>query len=172
MKFRWLSIVLAVLFAAPSYDAAARGKTSGRTTASAKGKSTAKAKGAHSVRRKRGRRARHAPPPPMVQGEGAATPVNAGPVIERNIPPRAYAVDGQSFYLNGERIRVRGAPVVGPDGSELAKQRLQKALDAGEVTLTEKTVDEDGSSVAIVYVDGQDVADRLFLDELRSGNLP
>ena len=108
----------------------------------------------------------------MVQGEGAATPATSDPVTPKNIPARAYAADGQSFYRNGEKIRVRGVPFVGPDGSELAKQRLQKALDGGEVTLAEKGVDEDGNAVAIVLVNGRDVADLLLLDEIRGGNLP
>lgn len=172
MKIRWLLIVLAVLFAAPSLDAGARGKSSGKTGATAKGKSQAKAKGARSGRGKHSRRARRAPPPPMVQGEGAATPAKADPVISRNIPARAYAADGQSFYLNGERIRARGVPFVGPEGSELAKQRLQKALDSGDVTLAETGVDVDGNTIAIVHVNGRDVADLLLLDEIRSGNLP
>lgn len=171
MKIRWLAVVLAVIFALPSFDVAAR-KSHGKTTAGSKGKSTAKAIGARSGRGKHGRRARRAPPPPMVQGEGAATPANADPVVSRNIPTRAYAADGQSFYLNGERIRVRGVPFVGPDGSELAKQRLQRALDSGEVTLEEKGVDKDGNTIAIVHVNGRDVADIMLLDEIRSGNLP
>lgn len=171
MKIRWLPVVLAVLFGLPSFDVAARGKSSGKTSASAKGKLTAKAKGARSGRGKHSR-ARRAPPPPMVQGEGAATPAKADPVISRNIPARTYAADGQSFYLNGERIRVRGVPFVGPDGSELAKQRLQKVLDSGDVTLAETGVDTDGNTIAIVHVNGRDVADLLLLDEIRSGNLP
>ena len=164
--------MLAVLFGAPSFEAAARGKSSGKTSASAKGKSQAKAKGSRSGRGKHGRGARRAPPPPMVQGEGAATPLRADPAAPKNIPARAYAADGQSFYFNGEKIRVRGAPIVGPEGSELAKQRLQKALDAGEVTLAEKAVDGGGNTIAIVRVNGRDVADLLLLDEIRSGNLP
>lgn len=108
----------------------------------------------------------------MVQGEGADTPVQADAVTPRNIPTRAYAADGQSFYLNGERIRVRGAPLAAPGGSELAKQRLQKVLDVGEVTISDKEVDEHGNATAIVRVNGRDVTDLLLLDEIRSGNLP
>lgn len=199
MKIRWLPILLAVLFAAPALDAAARGKSSARasakTSVSAKGKPAAKgraaSRGRSAVRgkaggatkaackpgrKKGGKRgcARHyaPPPPPMVQGEGAATPVRTDAVTPRNIPSRAYAADGQSFYLNGEKIRVRGAPSAGPEGSELAKQRLQKALDSGEVTLAEKSLDEGGNATAVVRVNGRDIADLLLLDELRGGNLP
>lgn len=193
MKIRWLPILLAVLFAAPSLDAAARGKSSARASAkasvSAKGKSKArggpavrgKAGGASKAackpgRKKGGKRAcaRNAapPPPPTVQGEGAATPVREDTVTPRNIPSRAYAADGQSFYLNGEKIRVRGAPSAGPEGSELAKQRLQKALDSGEVSLADRALDERGDATAVVRVNGRDIADLLLLDELRGGNLP
>lgn len=199
MKIRWLPILLAVLFALPALDAAARGKSSARasakTSVSAKGKPAAKgraaSRGRSAVRgkaggatkaackpgrKKGGKRgcARHyaPPPPPMVQGEGAATPVRTDAVTPRNIPSRAYAADGQSFYLNGEKIRVRGAPSAGPEGSELAKQRLQKALDSGEVTLAEKSLDEGGNATAVVRVNGRDIADLLLLDELRGGNLP
>jgi hypothetical protein len=193
MKIRWLPILLAVLFAAPSLDAAARGKSSARATAktsvSAKGKSASRSRSAvrgkaggvtkaacKAGRKKGGKRGcarRYAPPPPpMVQGEGAATPVRTDTVTPRTIPSRAYAADGQSFYLNGEKIRVRGAPSAGPEGSELAKQRLQKALDSGEVTLVERALDERGNATAVVRVNGRDVADLLLLDELRGGNLP
>lgn len=172
-------MLFAVLLAAPSFDVDARGKSSGRTSASAKGKTSAKAKsvtkgrgGQHS-RGKQGRGKRRAPPPaPMVQGEGADTPVHADAATPRNIPARAYAADGQSFYYHGERIHVRGAPVAGPGGSELAKQRLQKALDAGELTITDKAINERGEASATVRVNGRDINDLLMLEELRSGNPP
>lgn len=178
MRIRWLPVFVALAFAAPAFDVAARGRSPGKPSAVAKSKRSAQAKpsaregrGKH-VRGKHGRGKRHAPPPPTVQGEGADTPLGADVARPRSIPARAYAADGQSFYLNGEKIHVRGVPLVGPEGSELAKQRLQKALDAGEITLSEQARDEHGDTSAVVRVNGRDIADLLLIDELRSATPP
>lgn len=179
-------MLLALVFVVPPLEAARAKPTHGKT---AHAKPAAKAAGhkAHAgkakagagkargrvIRDKRGRIIRRAPPPPpMVQGEGAATPVRSDAATPRAVPARAYAADGQSFYLNGEKIRVRGAPIGGPEGSELAKQRLQKALDSGEVTLADKSVDDSGNTIASVRVSGRDITDLLLLDEIRGGNFP
>lgn len=187
MKNRWFAVLLALVFLVPSLDALARPRPAHGKSAHAKpaakagarkataGKARGKAvagKSGRVMRDKRGRIIRRDPPPPMVQGEGAATPVKSDPVVPKNIPTRAYAADGQSFYLNGRKIRIDGLPVVGPEGSELAKQRLQKALDSGPVTIEHKGADAEGVAHGVVRVNGRDLADLLLLDEIRSGNLP
>lgn len=167
MKLKCLPLVFAALLAVPSLAAAPRAKAVAKSS-TVKAKPASAAKGG-AVRKKPSKRRRAVP---VVQGEGAATPARPDPVVPKNVPQRAYAADAQSFYLNGERIRVRGAPFIAPDGTELAKERLQKALDGGEIALSERSIDADGNVEAIVRVDGRDVADLLLLEEIRSGHLP
>lgn len=177
MKTKCLPFLAALLFALATCvpPAVAKPIAKASTARAGKGKSTAST-GARKPTGARGKKAgkgRRAPPAaPTVQGDGAATPVRADPVVPKNVPMRAYAADPQSFYLNGQRIRVRGAPFIAPEGSELGKQRLQKALDGGDISLVDRSEDADGTVEAVVRVNGRDVADLLLLDEIRSGNLP
>lgn len=176
MKIKCLPLLIALLFAAPPWVPPAAAKQAKASTArqgKVKPSAPAGAKKATAARGKKAGKGRREPPAaPMVQGDGAATPVRADPVVPKNVPTRAYAADPQSFYLNGQRIRVRGAPFIAPEGSELGKQRLQKALDGGDVSLVDRREDADGTIEAVVRVNGRDVADLLLLDEIRSGNLP
>lgn len=104
----------------------------------------------------------------MVQGQGAATPLSSTPAVTSNVPKRAYAADGRTFYQDGRKVRIEGLPDDGDGKSEIAKQRLQKALDAGEVTLEPKGTDAAGNMLAVVRVNGMNVTDVLKLDELRA----
>lgn len=76
---------------------------------------------------------------------------------------RMYAIDGDTFFHNGKKIRVRGVdtPEVGQPNSELTKQRLQQLLDSGEVTIEPTATDDLGRTVATVRVNGRDVAEQL-----------
>ncbi|MCB1960267.1 MAG: hypothetical protein KDE68_07055 [Rhodocyclaceae bacterium] len=68
-------------------------------------------------------------------------------------PVRAYAIDGLRFYYAGRQFVVDGLEVAQP-GSELAKQRLQLMLDAGELSVA-PVGDVEGELVpARVFVDG------------------
>jgi len=75
----------------------------------------------------------------------------------RTVPDRAYAVDGETFFFQGRKYRVAG--LTGVDGSEMAKQRLQKSLDAGSLTLEPVSADESGVSTAVVRINGRNLAD-------------
>ncbi|HMV52234.1 MAG TPA: hypothetical protein PLX20_00455 [Rhodocyclaceae bacterium] len=179
MRIKCLPILIALLFAVPPWmpPAAAKPAAKASTARHGKGKPTAatgvkKAVATRGKKSKSGKGRRAPPAAPTVQGDGAATPVRADPVVPKSVPTRAYAADPQSFYLNGQRIRVRGAPFIAPEGSELGKQRLQKALDGGDISLVDRREDADGTIEAVVRVNGRDVADLLLLDEIRSGNLP
>lgn len=177
MKIKYLPLLMAMLLAAPPLVPPASAKPAAKVGAVRHGKGKPSAeKDTRKRATARGSKAgkgRHAPPAaPMVQGDGAATPVRADPVTPKIVPKRAYAADPQSFYLNGQRIRVRGAPFIAPEGSELGKQRLQKALDGGDIVLVDRSEDADGTIEAVVRVNGRDVADLLLLDEIRSGNMP
>lgn len=68
--------------------------------------------------------------------------------------------DGDTFYANGRRIRVRGidTPELGQPRSFAARERLQQLLSSGTVTLQPRAVDKYGRTVATVMVNGQDVA--------------
>ena len=76
-------------------------------------------------------------------------------------PQRYYAIDGQSFYVNGQRVRANGLRSDGDARSAMAKQRLQMALDSGEVIIDLANVDTDGTLVANVSVSGRRLGDLL-----------
>lgn len=77
----------------------------------------------------------------------------------RNVPERAYAVDGETFFFQGRKFRVSG--LSGGDSSEMAKQRLQKALDAGGVAVEPVGSEEAGVSTAVVRVGGRNIVDMI-----------
>lgn len=80
-------------------------------------------------------------------------------VRARVVPERAYAVDGTSFFYQGRKFRVSG--LAGDDGSEMAKQRLQRSLDIGAIELDSQGIDEFGVTTAVVRVNGKSVAELL-----------
>ncbi|MEC5387929.1 hypothetical protein VVD49_19505 [Uliginosibacterium sp. H3] len=91
------------------------------------------------------------------QGTGKTAELKA-----RTIPDRAYAVDGYTFFHQGRKYRVLGIDEnVVPAGSDLAKQRLQMALDSGTINVEPETVDENGTMRALVRVGGKNLADVL-----------
>jgi hypothetical protein len=80
----------------------------------------------------------------------------------RTIPDRAYAVDGYTFFHQGRKYRVVGInEELVPAGSDLAKQRLQLALDSGAISVEPESVDDSGIMHAVVKVGGKNVADVL-----------
>jgi endonuclease YncB( thermonuclease family) len=76
------------------------------------------------------------------------------------IPVRAYALDGSSFYQNGQLIRVQGLADPGV-GGEHAKQRLQHLLDGGQLSVLPVDGGPGGEMLAVVRVNGRDVAEAL-----------
>lgn len=77
----------------------------------------------------------------------------------RAAPERAYAVDGQSFFYQGRKYRIAGASGLG--SNDMAKQRLQKALESGTLSIDPVSTDEGGVATATVRVNGRDLADQL-----------
>lgn len=77
----------------------------------------------------------------------------------RVVPERAYAVDGETFFYQGRKYRVSG--LSGGEGSEMAKQRLQKALDSGGIAVEALGVDDAGVTTAIVRTNGRNLADQI-----------
>jgi len=83
--------------------------------------------------------------------------VKLPPRKERAAPPppkRPYAINGDSFYYAGQKIIIEGLDLPRPD-SELAKQRLQRILDSGEVSYAPVGAPEGGAVRARVSIDGQ-----------------
>lgn len=72
----------------------------------------------------------------------------------RTVPERAYAVDGETFFFQGRKFRVSGLKG-GEVGSEMATQRLQKALDSGTLMVEPVDVDSQGVATATVRVNGR-----------------
>lgn len=73
---------------------------------------------------------------------------------------RPYAVDGDTFRSAGVRYRLQGidTPERGQPKYLEAKVRLQQLLDSGEISIERKAHDKYGRTVALVRVNGQDVA--------------
>lgn len=90
---------------------------------------------------------------------GVQTPTPARP--SRGVA-RAYAMDGATFYQNGRKIRIQGLDARDPGmTSEHATQRLQRALDSGSLTVEPQDTDPAGHMVAVVRVNGRNLADAL-----------
>lgn len=108
-----------------------------------------------------------APAGPAVVPVPAAAPVAAPAAVPAQPQARsgrgvarAYAMDGATFYQSGRKIRVHGLDAREPGmSSEHATQRLQRALDAGSVSVEPVEVDGSGHTVAVVRVNGRNVAD-------------
>lgn len=75
------------------------------------------------------------------------------------MPDHAYAVDGETFFYQGKKYRIAG--LSGTGGSDMDKQRLQKALDGGALNVDTVGTDDSGMSVANVTVNGQSLLDQL-----------
>ena len=88
----------------------------------------------------------------------AVPPVASRPT--KLVPARAYARDGASFYRNGQLIRIQGLDEA-TLGGEHAKQRLQQLLDRGQVSVLPVGESTGGGMVAVVRINGRDVAQGL-----------
>lgn len=82
-----------------------------------------------------------------------------GEIKARSAPDRAYAVDGSSFFYQGRKYHVEG--LSDEDGSDMAKQRLQKSLESGSLMIDPKSTDEHGVSTATVRINGRDIVEQL-----------
>jgi hypothetical protein len=101
-------------------------------------------------------------------GAAAAVPETSLPLGSQTTPQarpsrgvaRAYAMDGATFYQNGRKIRVQGLDASDPGmSSEHATQRLQRALDGGNLTVDPVETDSAGHTVSVVRVNGRNIAD-------------
>lgn len=98
----------------------------------------------------------------------SALSASGQPLATQTTPPqrpsrtvaRAYAMDGATFYQNGRKFRVQGLDAREPGmTSEHATQRLQQVLDAGSLSIEPVEVDGTGQTLAVVRVNGRNVAD-------------
>lgn len=100
-----------------------------------------------------------APAPTASVSSPLATPIATPSRSSRGVS-RAYAMDGATFYQSGRKYRVQGLDARDPGmTSEHATQRLQRALDAGSVSVEPVEVDGAGHTIAVVRVNGRNVAD-------------
>lgn len=102
------------------------------------------------------------PVPPAPAREPVLVPVALEPQGAAARPTkiaqvRAYARDGASFYQNGQLILIQGLDAAAL-GGEHAKQRLQQLLDGGQVSVLPVGESAGGGMVAVVQVNGRDVA--------------
>ncbi len=92
---------------------------------------------------------------PIAPNALQAAPAAVPPTRMRTAPERAYAVDGETFFYQGKKYRVDGLP--GSNAGEMGMQRLQKALDAGTVSVEALGAGSDGVTRARVRIDGRDL---------------
>ncbi len=103
-----------------------------------------------------------------------ATPAGAAIADDNQI--RLYVVDGDTAIINGERIRLRSeaGPIDAPElhsakcplelfRAEAARDRLRAIMGAAgdDFSIDRKSKDRYGRTVAVVYVEGEDVGGRL-----------
>lgn len=164
----------AVLLSAP-VQAATNQKKTVRTTQAKKPSSTQKAavkSGASQCRvlKLKGGKTRKlckaAPADPVlsspIQGNALnkLAPAEKAPEVKvRSAPDRAYAVDGEVFFFQGRKYRVAG--MEGAGNSDMAKQRLQKALESGSLAIDSLSTDDTGVSTATVRINGRNLAETL-----------
>jgi len=98
-----------------------------------------------------------------VPGVATASQHTACPIPRdhRRFPLRI--VDGDTFRLHGERIRILGidTPEVGQPGAERATTRLRALLGSGPLVIVRHGTDVYCRTLADVYVNGWNVADVL-----------
>ena len=73
------------------------------------------------------------------------------------------AIDGDTFHVGTDRIRLRGidTPELDEPGGQAAKQRLEELLRSGPVHINLHGRDVYDRLVADVFVNGQNVAEML-----------
>ena len=73
-------------------------------------------------------------------------------------------IDGDTFAMNGVKIRLNGidAPELGTPGGGEAAVRLAAMLQEGQVTIVPRSRDVYGRTVADVFLNGQNLAERLI----------
>ncbi|MGN6487333.1 MAG: thermonuclease family protein [Devosia sp.] len=80
-------------------------------------------------------------------------------------------VDGDTFWLKGEKIRLEGydSPEMGPPkcsrpavGAIEARDALTQLLNSGTVELKRRGVDRYGRTLARVMINGQDITDTMI----------
>lgn len=148
-------LTLSTLAAAPSLAATSKSSSAKKANAS-KASKASKAKTKAPVKRKSTRKStvRKTPAAPLRSpiSPGALDRDNSrsnGPELKaRSVPDRAYAVDGNTFFHQGKKYRIAGLE---SSPGDLARQRLQMALDKGKLRIEQLETDEMGVTSAHVY---------------------
>lgn len=75
-------------------------------------------------------------------------------------------IDGDTFALNGMKVRLSGldAPELGTPGGSEAAQHLAAMLQEGQVTIVPRSRDIYGRTVADVFMNGQNLAERMIAE--------
>lgn len=156
-RLRFVVLLLSALALAGNGLAAPAGKDGTKARRAAQG--AKKAAAPRPAKRAKRPPAARTPLPPVSEAAPALPPRRPDTAAARKPPPsRAYAVEGDVFYLEGRRIRVDGVDArLGTPGSDHAVARLQQLLDSGELSV-ETLGEEEGTTRARVRVDGVDAA--------------
>ena len=72
---------------------------------------------------------------------------------------RCHALDGQTLQCGADKVLIEGikAPSLKQPGGELARQRLQKRLNGGEIVVERRGFDQWGRTLGRLYVGGERV---------------
>ena len=75
-------------------------------------------------------------------------------------------IDGDTFAMNGVKVRMSGldAPELGTPGGMEAAQHLAALLQEGQVTIVPRSRDVYGRTVADVFMNGHNLADRMIAE--------
>ena len=87
--------------------------------------------------------------------------------VEHTVDSRqVHVVDGDTFRYGAERVRLRGidTPELNEPGGQAARLRLEELLRNGPVHIVPHGRDVYDRTVADVFVDGQNVAERLQME--------
>ncbi len=87
--------------------------------------------------------------------------------IERTVDGRQiHVADGDTFRSGTERVRLRGidTPELNEPGGQAARLRLEELLRSGPVRIVPHGRDVYDRTVADVFVDGQNIAERLQME--------
>ena len=92
----------------------------------------------------------------------AALAVLAWPGTTMGARPLCYALDGDTLQCGDERVRLKNVYAAERDefGGDIARERLQRRLDQGDVRIVRRGTDKYGRTLAEVYAGGRKITQR------------
>lgn len=75
---------------------------------------------------------------------------------------RCYAIDGDTLQCGDERVRLKNVYAAERDefGGDIARERLQRRIDQGDLRIVRRGTDKYGRTLAEVYAGGRKITQR------------